>query len=90
MFGNKLTGEGVSFITSNFELSDINAESSHLEIHAANMLEKVFIFLVPLGKSFLSLSDTVADIKYILSIMPKVFLFCIFKILSVQPPINKY
>lgn len=49
MFRNKLTGEGVSFLTSKFELSRRNDESSHLEneIQAVNMLH--FFFKVPLG-----------------------------------------
>lgn len=51
MFGNKLIGEGVSFIASKLELSNINAESSHFEneIHAADMSKRIFyFFLVPL------------------------------------------
>lgn len=41
MFRNKLTGEGISFLTSKSELSRKNDESSHLEneIHAVNMLQ---------------------------------------------------
>lgn len=65
MFRNKLTGEGISFLTSKSELSRKNDESSHLEneIHAVNMLQFFFKFLWE-HRDF-SEFYSVADLKYI-------------------------
>lgn len=66
MFRNKLTGEGVSFLTNEFELSRRNDESSHLEneIHAVNMLQFFFKFLWE-HRDFFSEFYSMADLKYI-------------------------
>lgn len=65
MFRNKLTGEGVSFLTSKFELSRRDDESSHLEneIQAVNMLQFFFKFLWE-HRDF-SEFYSVTDLKYI-------------------------